>query len=256
MSVFKKMSGPERVTMAKEKTARVVDHLLYLLELHENNAIIVYSTTLTSQIPRSYAANAFNVFQRGLHQFEIVRLCALWDRAGFDKENIPTIIELIDDPEVIELLAQETLAHWAGGNFTIVNRSGDQPLSGPELEKAIQRIDQNFGQRQAQMARIGLRKAVTDAQLILGSPRLSSIMNLRDKHLAHSLSQTFRERKTGSIAPMQYGDERDVLNASLLIVEALYCWVNGTSFSFEDSRRIDREFAEALWTHCKFDIPR
>jgi hypothetical protein len=40
---------------------------------------VLYSDTLSSQIPTSFAANAFNVFQRGMHQFEIVRLCALWD---------------------------------------------------------------------------------------------------------------------------------------------------------------------------------
>ena len=28
--------------------------------------------------------DAFNVFQRGLHQFEIVRLCALWDKPDAD----------------------------------------------------------------------------------------------------------------------------------------------------------------------------
>src|SRR6476660_9073595 len=108
--MFEKITTLDRVKAAKQKTERVVDHLLYLLELHENNAIIVYSDTLSSQIPPSYAANAFNVFRRGLHQFEIVRLCALWDRAEADKENIPTVIELIDDSEVIEALAQETLA--------------------------------------------------------------------------------------------------------------------------------------------------
>jgi len=39
--VFTKMSVPERVQIAKEKTRRVVDHLHYLLELHENNAIVL-----------------------------------------------------------------------------------------------------------------------------------------------------------------------------------------------------------------------
>ena len=85
--MFKKMLIPERVEAAKEKTRRVVDHLSYLLELHENNAIVLYSSTLTSQIPESFAANASNVFQRGMHQFEIVRLCALWDRAELTREN-------------------------------------------------------------------------------------------------------------------------------------------------------------------------
>src|ERR1700731_98620 len=99
-----KLTVPERLKAAKDKTPRVLDHLLYLLALHENNAIVLYSPTLSSQIPTSYAANAFNVFQRGLHQFEIVRLCALWNRAELDKENIPTIIELIDHNDVIESL--------------------------------------------------------------------------------------------------------------------------------------------------------
>jgi len=80
-------------------------------------------------------------------------------------------------------------------------------------------------------------------------------MNMRDKHLAHSLSATRRE-KVGAIEPMKYGYERDVLKASLPIVQALFCWVSGKSFDFEDSRRIDRENAKALWEACTFDIKR
>jgi hypothetical protein len=105
--MFAKMAVSERVSLAKEKIRCLVDHLLYVLELHENNAIVLYSDALSTQIPTSFAANAFNVFQRGLHQFEIVRLCALWDRAELARENIPTVIELIDDDEVIEALALE-----------------------------------------------------------------------------------------------------------------------------------------------------
>jgi hypothetical protein len=50
---------------------------------------------------------------------------------------------------------------------------------------------------------------------------------------------------------MKYGDEREMLLVSLPIVEALFCWVNGKSFSFEDSRKIDRKNATALWTGKK-----
>src|SRR5450755_1080908 len=108
ISMFEKMDIPSRIQAAKNKTERVVEHLLYLVALHESNAIIVYSEKLSSQIPKSYAANAFEVFRSGIHQFEIVRLCALWDSAAEEKENIPTIIELIDNPAIIEALAQET----------------------------------------------------------------------------------------------------------------------------------------------------
>jgi hypothetical protein len=233
--MFKKMSVPERVRIAKEKTRRVVDHLHYLLELHENNAIVLYTSTLSQQIPTSFAANAFNVFQQGMHQFEIVRLCALWDSVKREKENIPTIIAFIDHPDVIEALAQETASHW---------QSKD---------------DQQFAQQQAQKTRDELRKAVDDSRAIIASTRLASIMNVRDKHLAHSLSATWdekerEEKKVQPLPPMGYGDERNMLDATLPIVEAFYCWVNGTSLSFKNSRKIDRKNAKALWENCRFNI--
>jgi hypothetical protein len=78
-------------------------------------------------------------------------------------------------------------------------------------------------------------------------------MNLRDKHLAHSLSKTRRE-KVGPLPPVKYGDERDMLEATLPIVEALYRWINGASLSFQDSREIDRKNAKALWEACTFNI--
>src|SRR4030088_986780 len=140
--MFERMTVPERLKAAKEKTERVVDHLLYLLELHEHNAIVVYSDALSSQIPTSHAANAFNVFQLGLHQFEIVRLCALWDGADRDKENISTIVELIDDPAVIEALAQETIAHWSNVGGGILNASDDPELHALE-EQALQQANKS-----------------------------------------------------------------------------------------------------------------
>ena len=250
--MFKKMAVEDRVRVAKEKTERVVDHLLYLLALHENNAIIVYSPTLSSQIPTSYAANAFNLFQRGLHQFEIVRLCALWDTSEAEKENIPTVIELIDHPDVIEALAAETLSQWTNIGGVIANPSSDPELAALE-KSALQRSNREFGEEQAQKGRAALQRAIVESRTILTSPKLQGIMNLRDKYLAHSLSHSRRE-KSGPIAPMKYGDEREVLNASVPIVESLYCWINGRGFSFEDSRQIARKNANALWTRCKFDI--
>jgi hypothetical protein len=253
--MFEHMTPAERIQAAKKKTERVVDNLLYLLALHENNAIIVYSDTLSSQIRYLHAANAFDVFRAGLHQFEIVRLCALWDRAGDEKENIPTIIELIDRPEVIEALAQEMLGHWNGLSGHIMNPSEDTTLAALEAE-CLQRHNEESGQQEAREARDGLGKAIADARAILSSQRLSSIMNLRHKHLAHSLTETKLEKKASLIPPMKYGDERKILLASLPIVEALYCWVNGKSFSFANSQKIGRNNAEALWKRCTFDIQR
>ena len=249
--MFENLTIAERVAEAKEKTRRVVDHLLYVLELHENNAIVLYSPTLSAQIPLSFAANAFKVFQQGLHQFEIVRLCALWDGPDPKKENIPTVIELVDHPDVINSLAQEISTQRNAPESVFYS---DDPELQASAIAAYQRIDEQFGEEQAEKARLELRRAIDDGRAIMKSPKHASIMNLRDKHLAHSLSETWREQRTGPIAPMKYGDERYMLDETLPIVETLYCWVNGCSFSFENSRRIDRKNAEALWTACKFKI--
>ena len=97
----------------------------------------------------------------------------------------------------------------------------------------------------------GLLQAIAGARTVLSSTRLASIMNLRDKHLAHSLETTRRE-KNGPVQPMKCGDETKLLNVSVPILESLYCWVNGTSFSIENSQKIDQNNAEAVWTGCKF----
>ncbi len=56
----------KRIDEAKRVTERVVDHAHYLLDIYESNAITLYSDTLSKQIPQSYAANAFNVFQAAM----------------------------------------------------------------------------------------------------------------------------------------------------------------------------------------------
>ncbi|WP_156180311.1 hypothetical protein [Bradyrhizobium sp. LTSPM299] len=84
------------------------------------------------------------------------------------------------------------------------------------------------------------------------SELMASIKNHRDKYLAHSLRSTRRE-KLGPVLPLQYGNETTVLEKSLPIIEALYCWVNGTSFSLTSSQASDRKNAQALWGACTFE---
>ena len=134
-----------------------------------------------------------------------------------------------------------------------MNPSDDPKLRA--LEKNTLKLgNESFADEEAERARVELDKAIKDSRAIINSPRLQGIMNLRNKHLAHSLSHTRLEKKRGSVAPMKYGDEWEVLNATLPIVEALYRWINGCSFSFTESRDIDRKNAESLWNVCSFKI--
>jgi hypothetical protein len=252
--MFEDLTSTERIELAKTKMAKVLDHFLYIVELHANNAFIVHSPTLASQIPASFAANAFNVFQRSMYQIEIVRLCAIWDRASRDRESIATVVELIDTEEIIEMLAEEARDHWSGSNSHLLNPSDDPELAAIEHE-AVRNQEIRFGQEQGAQAKAELKLAIEDTRKILSSQRLGPVMNLRHKHLAHSLTQTQAE-KHGPVPPMKYGDETSLLEASIPIIERLYCWVNGKSFSISNSQEIDQKNAEALCKGCTFEVLR
>jgi len=149
---FEKLEATERIELAKAKMPNLLGHFLYLLELHANNTHVVYSSLLSGQIPQSFAANAFNVFQRSMHQFEIVRLCALWDRAQAEKVNIPTVIELIGDDKIIDMLADEARKPWVN-EATVLN---DADMKRSELE---------FADEQAAKARSELKEALAEARI-------------------------------------------------------------------------------------------
>jgi hypothetical protein len=208
--MFERSTTAERIELAKAKMTKVLDHFLYVVELHANNAFVVYSPTLVSQIPRSFAANAFNVFQRSMHQIEIVRMCALWDTADPDKENIPTVVELIDSEQIIDALAAQTRSHWTDNGGHLLNPSDDLETAALEQE-AVRASNNQFGNDQALKAKTELMQAIEGSRSILSSQRLASVMNLRDKHLAHSLTTTRREKRA-AVPPMKLGDETELLN--------------------------------------------
>ena len=55
---------------------------------------------------------------------------------------------------------------------------------------------------------------------------------------------------------MKYGDERDILNATMPIVATLLRGIPGKGFDFKNSRRIDRNNAQSLWGACTLKIER
>jgi hypothetical protein len=105
---FRDVPGGERIARARARAHRLVDHIATLLLMHESNILVIHSPKMSAQITRSFAAHAFNQFQRSMHLFEIIRLGALWDPSGTDRESIPTIVELFDEPALVEQIARET----------------------------------------------------------------------------------------------------------------------------------------------------
>ena len=243
--VLDRMSTDERADKAKLKIKQVVDRISGLLALAESNALIVYSPLLSSQIPPSTAGHAFNVFQRAMHGFEIVQLCALWDKPDYSlaHNSIPTVHALIDRDDVVERLVDDVRNFWP-----------DRTVSQAPLGQALANYNSRMRREEAGKALTvlsALRKSVPQT---LASNLLTSVRNLRDRDLAHALERT-RAEERATVAPMKYGDEKDLLAVTTPVMEDLYLWITGTNFDLDENRRLQRERAEALWGNCSFSIP-
>jgi hypothetical protein len=162
---------------------------------------------------------------------------------------------LIDNADVVEALVKTEEERWVYAGGQVANPSPDPAMQKLEAE-ALQAANECLGRQRAKAAREHLSKTIADTREVLASSRHARVMNARDKHIAHALTRTRREQKTGPVAPVRYGDEHELLTLSVAIVHALHMWVNGKDLSFDDSREISRRNSQALWTECKFDIQR
>jgi hypothetical protein len=207
-------------------------------------------TSATCSYRPSYGFLKQAIFIReAMHQIEMVRLSALWDQAHIDNESIMTVVEFIDNDKVIEALAQNARAQYI---------RLPEPTSGKKIDDAtlelLKEANRRRGEEHAANAAQGLRGAIAAARKIKSSEGLKSLKNLRDKHIAHYLTQSNAERSGNTISPMKVGGEKPILDGSLAIIQLLHSWVNGVSISFEESRKIDKKCAEELWNGCKFEI--
>jgi hypothetical protein len=141
------MDSLERFLQAQGKIQWMVEELIALIALHENNALITYSPLLSGQLPRSYAARAFNVVQESIHRYEIIRLCTFWDGVDLEKANIPTVIELVADRSVSGQAAKRMEDHFGNMGFSIANPHPD-PAFQAETEVLLHENQRALGRKE------------------------------------------------------------------------------------------------------------
>lgn len=214
------MTPDERFQLARKKTNQLVGAAIRHLQTHANNAVIVYTDTLSKQVPESYAANAFNTFQIDLLHYEYIQLCKFWDAVDLDSYSVPTVIALVDDPGIGRLVYEDHFKHYESFDHTYAERWGKQ-------------------------ARARLRSGIRKGRKIETSEILKRTRNFRDK-LAHLLDIT-REEKRGPVSAPKYGDERTILRQTQSVINYLHLSINGTDFAWGDSRRINKRNSQSLW---------
>jgi hypothetical protein len=218
-----KLTIQERINQARAKTKALTYHLDEIIRIHENNAYVVYTKTISGQIGRSHAAHAFTTLQNTLLNYELVALCRLWDSSDPAKESILTIADLVEDNNVIAELARVERSNWP------------DPYDARRGEDRAKRLDKN------------LRDVLATINKIASSSTFYSLVNMRDKRLAHSLEITRREKNQGPISPLKYGDETKILDQTIPVIDTLYQCINGTHFAFDDARNYSKQTSAAFW---------
>jgi hypothetical protein len=245
------LTSENRINIAEKRADKLIDHVCDLFTMHEANKIVVYSSTLSRQIPRSRAASAFNQMQRSMHLFELVRLCALWDPCRDDRESAPTVVELINTPEIIQKIVNDRHAKFADESFPYDCNPTTDPIIEDLKDRWWQQERIERAGEEAEQTRIQLLDAINRTEAMRVSPILKSMRDFRDEHIAHNLDP---DRPTGGGRRPRYGEERALLRETVKVADLLHRALNDTSFMWLDARRQARRDAQALWSRCIFDI--
>src|ERR1700746_3235405 len=75
--------------------------------MHEPNTLVIYSPKMSAQNPRSFAA-CLQPVPAQLASFRDHPLGRAWDPSDTDRESIPRIVELFNEPALVAQIARET----------------------------------------------------------------------------------------------------------------------------------------------------
>jgi AbiU2 len=220
-------SANDVIASVKEKVGFLHRDVCSILELHESNKIVIYSKKISGQIPSSHAAWAFKSMQDAMMQNEILGVCRIWDTSQ-GTNGIPGITKILVENDLKQNLFDECLSQWPN----------ETSFSNQHCTKIFSRFQNAMD--------LACSTVAGDIHLRL--------LNLRNKHLAHVVSETRAEKKFGPISPAQYGDERVLLENATEIIESYYLAVNGVSFSMVDHKAMYQRRAEAFWNGVTINV--
>jgi hypothetical protein len=242
-------SPSEKYDRARQRTEAVVAHVRHLLISHETNQIVLYSPLIADQVPRSYAAHAFAALQRSLLLNQLVRLSAIWDGYGDDRESIPVIARLLDDKDVQAEAVEAVRSRWR----RLEPHATDDTASGEDLRRwARNAVNEEADERADEAA-----KALPDlVERILDYARSDIVLGLRDyrnQFIAHNLDRQSLDR-AADVATPRHGDEAEILDKTIEIVDLLYVYLHGTSFVWDRARDLAHKCASDFWGTCRFEV--
>lgn len=243
----------QRVERAKMVTDKLVDHVLGLIAMAENNAQVLYSDGLSRQIPKSFAAHAFNELQQCMHHYFMVRLCAIWDSASNDRESIPSVMALIGKESVRERFVQAAYDYHS----TMAEPRSLTPTNDPVERQLLADHWATYRVKRAEEESIRVKRWINFVTKAVPTIQSSCVDNglraFRDGYLAHNLASSAVNK--GMPIKIKYGDEAKLFRLTIRIVDRLHLSLNRTGFAWDTAQKNARRNAYELWSSCGFDIP-
>ncbi|MDG1739263.1 MAG: hypothetical protein P8H92_15055 [Paracoccaceae bacterium] len=248
------MTVEERVERAKSLTSKLISHANALMASAENNAIVLYTDTLAAQIPKSYAANAFNELQRSMHYYFLIRLSALWDKPSQDRESILSLIALIDDAAVVDRFVSDTYAYHS----SLAEPRYVTPEEDPDVSEMLRQhwLAERVSRAEEESWKVQVRVKSARRMVDFIARRYvdEGVREFRDRYIAHNLNLDLSNKHRP--VSLQYGDENRLFLYTTRILDRLHLALNGTSFGWDMAREHAKRNATELWTSCEFNIGR
>jgi hypothetical protein len=229
-------SPEERLKMAREKVQVCLDQLIEAASLRVHADVFAFSDLVRAQIPASRAAHAYNDLADTLLEKVLLATARFWDPPDDYEANVLTIIALISDDGVRQLLVKEA------GDIYRHQRSTE-----PQILASF--ADQN--ERKTARSLVRLDRLVP---FVEKSSRLDRIRNHRNKHFAHRTALTRREIKLGTpITPPKFSDVDWVLRRTRWCVDILNQTIRQAGFAFSEAEDIARAQAMEFWSKFRWE---
>lgn len=214
------MPPEKRLELAQDKTRRLLDFAISNMVSYANSQHLVYSDTISKQIPKSYAANAFKALQHDLMQFQVIKVCRVWENLDLDGYNFKTIEYLIDDLAVKRLIYELHIQNYISFSSSVANNNASTVLT-------------------------FLGRFQRSIKHVLESSELANVQNFRHK-LAHNIEQTSSEKQlvvpNPKVQNLIWLAKKTVIN-----IERLNRILRSSNFDWRSSGNISRKYANALW---------
>lgn len=249
------LPAAERLIRAQEKTDALWQHIVALLQTHANNRVVNYTDRLLAQTGKSLATHALNDMRRAVMATELMRLCALWDKPSLDRCSIPTILALVNRPEILRPHIRELLRTRWRDSFN-ARWLGPADLNDEFLIQVRRGMAVRSVRQRTASIRMLLRHGIGLGNAAARSGRLRRMRGYRDQVLAHNLDTVPLNEAAGPTRRFRYGDERRLLATTRRVAEALSLLLNRTHVDYDESLKLATRNAGYLWDGCTINALR